>query len=180
MRTLGLLTLLLAAKAAAVCTANQCTCFRADFTAVGVLHHDGSLTLGDARWADGGVAAVDAGTYYSTSPWLDVPLETQVVIGAEFSTSVLPLEAWPLTDAGLVACQGGTYSLAAWRDALATGSCVELTPPRGGPCRDTGRCSTTGGLSVLAIIALLARRSTRRLSGPARGTTPRTRPSSLA
>lgn len=171
-RALLLMTVLLAAEAGAICTPNLCECRPSEFTALGVLHGDGGLTLHDVRWRDGGVGDVDAGSFFVSQPYPVAPLDVPVVIGSEHVDSVLALGAWPLTDAGLVACQGGTYSLAAWRDALATGSCVELTPPRGGPCRDTGRCSTTAGISLLAIIALLARRSTRRLSGPARGTTP--------
>lgn len=176
MRALMLMTVLLAAEAGAICTSNLCQCRPADFTAVGVLHSDGGLTLEDARWADGGVAVVDAGRFFATNPYVDAPIDTPVVIGARSSETLLPIEAWPLTDAGLVACQGGAYSLAAWRQALDTGSCADLTPG-GGPCHDTRPCSTTAGLSLLATIALLATRSTRRLR-PARGTAPRTPPSS--
>lgn len=162
MRSLMLMTVLLAAEAGAVCTPNLCQCRPAEFTAVGVLHSDGRLTLEDVRWADGGVGAVDAGRFFTTNVDLDVVADVPVVVGGERSATVLPLEAWKLTDAGLVMCQGGTASLAEWRDALSRGTCADLAPQPRGPCNDTRPCSTTAGLSLLATVALLALRSTRR------------------
>lgn len=156
-----LLTGLFGAEAGAVCTSTLCQCRPADFTALGVLHADGGLTLREVRWADGGVATVAARRFSATNPYLDAPIDTPVVIGAVFSETILPIEAWPLNDAGLVTCQGGAYSQEAWRRALDTGSCVDLTPG-GGPCHDTRPCSTTAGLCLLATVALLAVRSTRR------------------
>lgn len=155
------------------CRIPDCACLPSEFTAFAVVDANGRYVLSDARWSDGGVAVFDAGETFENLEagafafLSDDPNQRFVMGGRSFfedggTRLGFEVALFPLGDGGTTAsCGVNVASTSAWRRALEQGTCASLAPraPCGeGPSRG---CSTAGGLSVLAMLALAARRRRR-------------------
>jgi len=159
----------LSAPALALCRFPDCSCPPSEFTALAVYRGDGQASLFETRWADGGVAVLDAGEPLEVSfgPGLqrgEPTLGAHLLVGGAliFEDGGRPLgvgvTAFAIDDAGTtITCNGVTVSTSVWRNALVQGSCATLAPEP--PCNDTPRsCSTTGGFALAAAALLVVRR----------------------